>query len=42
MQPDWEEDEKEIMEHLFSSYPVLQTAYELTQKLRIVRRCKYR
>ncbi len=35
MQPDWEEDEKEIMEHLFSSYPVLQTAYELTQKLRI-------
>lgn len=35
MQPDWEEDEKEMMEHLFSSYPVLQTAYDLTQQLRL-------
>ncbi len=35
MQPEWEADEKEIMEHLFNSYPVLQTAYELTQKLRV-------
>lgn len=34
MQPDWEEDEKEMMEHLFNSYPLLQTAYELTQQLR--------
>ena len=35
MQPDWEEDEIEIMNHLFSRFPVLQTAYELTQKLRV-------
>lgn len=35
MQPDWEEDEKETMAHLFNQYPVLQTAYELTQKLRL-------
>jgi len=35
MQPDWEEDEKEIMDHLFNSFPVLQTAYLLTQKLRL-------
>lgn len=35
MQPDWEEDEKEMMEQLFRSYPVLQTAYELTQQLRL-------
>ena len=35
MQPDWEEDEKEMMEHLFSSYPVLRTAYDLTQQLRL-------
>lgn len=35
MQPDWEEDEKEMMEQLFSRYPVLQTAYELTQQLRL-------
>jgi len=34
MQPDWEEDEIEIMNHLFSSFPILQTAYELTQQLR--------
>ena len=35
MQPEWDEDEIEIMNHLFSSFPVLQTAYELTQKLRL-------
>lgn len=35
MQPDWQDDEKEMMRHLFTSYPVLQTAYELTQKLRV-------
>ncbi len=35
MQPDWEEDEIEIMNQLFSSFPILQTAYELTQKLRL-------
>jgi transposase len=34
MQAEWELDEKEIIEHLFSRYPVLQTAYLLTQKLR--------
>lgn len=35
MQPDWEDDEQEMMGHLFKNYPVLQTAYELTQKLRV-------
>lgn len=35
MQPDWEEDEKEMMEYLFESYPVLKTAYELTQRIRL-------
>lgn len=35
MQPDWEEDEKEIIEHLFALFPVLQTAYQLSQKLRL-------
>ena len=35
MQPEWDEDEIEIMNHLFSTFPVLQTAYELTQKLRL-------
>ncbi len=35
MQADWEEDEQEIMNYLFTSYPVLQRAYELTQKLRL-------
>lgn len=35
MQPEWDEDEIEIMNHLFSSFPVLQTAYELTQKRRL-------
>jgi transposase len=34
MQPEWDDDDKEIMNHLFYSFPVLQTAYELTQKLR--------
>jgi transposase len=35
MQPEWEEDEKEMMEYLFGNYPVLKTAYELTQTLRL-------
>jgi len=35
MQTEWDEDEIEIMEHLFSTFPILQTAYELTQKLRL-------
>jgi len=35
MQPDWEDDEKEMMDHLFNSFPVLQNAYQLTQKLRM-------
>jgi len=35
MQSDWEDDEKEMMDHLFNSFPVLQSAYQLTQKLRI-------
>ncbi len=35
MQHEWDEDEIEIMNHLFSTFPVLQTAYELTQKLRL-------
>lgn len=35
MQPDWEDDEQEMMGHLFKCYPVLKTAYELTQKLRV-------
>lgn len=34
MEAEWLEDEKEIMEQLFSRYPVLKTAYELTQQLR--------
>ena len=34
MQSDWEEDETEIMNHLFPKFPVLQKSYELTQKLR--------
>lgn len=35
MQLDWDEDEIEIMNHLFSIFPVLKSAYELTQKLRL-------
>jgi transposase len=35
MQPDWDDDEKEMMDHLFNSFPVLQSAYQLTQKLRL-------
>ena len=34
MEAEWLEDEKEMMEQLFSRYPVLKTAYELTQQLR--------
>jgi transposase len=34
MQPEWNEDEKLMMDHLFQNYPILQKAYELTQKLR--------
>jgi transposase len=34
MEADWLEDEREIMGQLFDSYPVLKTAYELTQQLR--------
>ena len=34
MQPEWDDDEKEMMVRLFRNYPVLQTAYGLTQKLR--------
>jgi transposase len=35
MQDEWEEDEQEIMQQLFSRFPVLETAYLLTQKLRL-------
>ncbi len=35
MEIDWEDDEKEMMEELFERYPVLKTAYDLTQKLRL-------
>jgi transposase len=35
MQSDWDEDEKQMMEHLFNRFPVLQSAYLLTQKLRL-------
>lgn len=35
MQSDWDDDDKEIMDHLFNSFPVLQSAYLLTQKLRM-------
>ena len=35
MAPDWEEDETAIMDNLFTKYPVLQSTYELTQKLRL-------
>jgi transposase len=34
MQSEWNEDEKQMMAHLFYSYPPLQKAYDLTQKLR--------
>ena len=34
MEDDWEDDEHEIMAHLFHHYPVLKTAYDLTQQLR--------
>jgi len=35
MEAEWENDEKRMMSHLFSTYPKLQKAYELTQKIRI-------
>jgi transposase len=35
MQPEWEEDEREMMQQLFNRFPVLETAYQLTQKLRL-------
>ena len=35
MQPEWEEDENEMMHQLFERFPVLETAYQLTQKLRL-------
>lgn len=35
METDWEEDETGIMAHLFNKYPVLKTAYGLSQKLRL-------
>ena len=34
MQSDWTVDEKQMMTHLFVNYPILQKAYELTQKFR--------
>ncbi len=34
MESEWEDDEREIAEALFKIYPVLETAYQLTQKLR--------
>jgi transposase len=35
MQSEWEDDEKEMMDHLFNNFPMLKTAYTLSQKLRI-------
>jgi len=35
MQPEWDEDEQQMMDYLFKIFPVLQTAYQLTQKLRL-------
>ena len=35
MQDEWEEDELEIMQQLFYRFPILETAYRLTQKLRL-------
>jgi transposase len=35
LQSDWDDDEKQMMEHLFNRFPVLQSAYLLTQKLRL-------
>jgi transposase len=35
MQLDWEKDDEEVMTQLFNHFPILQKAYELTQKLRI-------
>ena len=35
MLPEWDDDEKEMMTHLFNSFPMLKTAYDLSQKLRV-------
>lgn len=35
METDWDEDERKIMTELFDKYPILKTAYGLTQKLRL-------
>lgn len=35
MQDEWEEDELEIMQQLFYRFPILETAYRITQKLRL-------
>lgn len=35
MQPERDDDEQQMMRYLFKKFPVLQTAYELTQKLRL-------
>lgn len=35
MQDDWDDDEQQIMDYLFKRFTVLQTAYQLTQKLRL-------
>jgi len=35
MQAEWEDDEKEMMDHLFNKFPMLKTAYGLSQKLRV-------
>ena len=33
---EWEEDELEIMQQLFYRFPILETAYQLTQKAEVV------
>ncbi|MBK7099208.1 MAG: transposase [Sphingobacteriales bacterium] len=35
MQDEWEEDELKIMQQLFYRFPILETAYRITQKLRL-------
>lgn len=35
MEFEWEDDQREIMAHLFNKFPILKTAYDLTQKLRL-------
>lgn len=34
METEWDEEQRAMMEYLFGHYPLLQTAYRLTQKLR--------